>query len=82
LAAQERYAEATAEFQKILDHPGLVGADPIGTLVHWQLGRAYSLLGDSEKAKSAYQAFFTLWKNADRDIPIFKRAMAEYGILQ
>jgi len=79
LAAQQRYAEATAEFQKILDHRGLVGADPIGALVHLQLGRVYSLSGDSEKAKSAYQTFFTLWKNADPDIPILKRAMAEYA---
>src|SRR5207249_7483571 len=63
LAAEHRYAEAAAEFQKILDHRGLVGADPIGALAHMQLGRVYSLSGDNAKAKSAYQAFLGLWKD-------------------
>jgi tetratricopeptide (TPR) repeat protein len=82
LFALHRYAEATAEFQKILDHRGLVGLDPIGALAHLQLGRAYTLSGDNAKAKSAYEGFLTLWKEADPDIPILKQAKAEFAKLQ
>jgi tetratricopeptide (TPR) repeat protein len=74
--------EAAAEFQKVLDHRGIVYADPIGALAHLQLGRAYTLSGDNAKAKSAYERFLTLWKEADRDIPILKQAKAEYAKLQ
>jgi tetratricopeptide (TPR) repeat protein len=81
LMATHRYAEAAAEFQKILDHRGLVGLDPIGALSHLQLGRAYALSGDKIKAKSAYEDFFTLWKDADPDVPILKSARAEYDRL-
>ena len=70
-----------AEFQKILNHRGVVFADPIGTLAHLQLGRAYVLSGDMIKAKSAYQDFFTLWKDADPDSPVLKQASAEYAKL-
>ena len=55
---------------------------PIGALAHLQLGRAYALSGDKTNAKSAYQDFLTLWKDADPDIPIFKQAKAEYAKLQ
>ena len=79
--ASHRYVEAAAEFQKVLDHRGLVGLDPIGALSHLQLGRAYALSGDKIKAKSAYEDFFTLWKDADSDVPILKRARAEYDRL-
>ena len=81
LIALHRHVEATAEFQKVLDHRGLVGLDPIGALSHLQLGRAYALSGDKIKAKSAYEDFFTLWKDADSDVPILKRARAEYDRL-
>jgi Tfp pilus assembly protein PilF len=74
--------EAAVEFQKILAHRGVVATDPIGALAHLQLGRAYVLLGDSAKAKSAYQDFLMLWKHGDLDIPIFRQAKAEYGKLQ
>ncbi|HWT81198.1 MAG TPA: hypothetical protein VN648_20595, partial [Candidatus Methylomirabilis sp.] len=70
------------EFQKILDRRGIVLADPVGALARLQLGRAYTLSGDETKAKAAYQDFFTLWKDADPDIPILKRARAEYAKLQ
>ena len=73
-----RYTEAAAEFQKILNHRGLVGLDPIGALAHLQLGRAFALLGDKAKAKSAYQDFLNLWKDADPEIPVLKQANAEY----
>jgi tetratricopeptide (TPR) repeat protein len=75
-------AEAATEFQKILDHRGIVDSDPIGALAHLQIGRAYVLQGDSTKAKAAYQDFLTLWKDADPDIPILKEAKAEYAKLQ
>jgi eukaryotic-like serine/threonine-protein kinase len=73
---------ATAEFQKILEHPGVVLNEPIGALAHLGLARAYVLSGDTAKAKSAYQDFFALWKEADPDIPILKEAKAEYAKLQ
>ena len=69
--------EAAAEFQKILDHRAIVVSDPIGALARLQLGRAYALSGDKTKAKTAYQDFLTLWKDADADIPILQQAKAE-----
>jgi serine/threonine protein kinase/tetratricopeptide (TPR) repeat protein len=74
--------EAAVEFQKILDHRGIVVSDPIGALAHLQLGRAYALSGDDAKANIAYKDFLTLWKDADPDIPILKEAKAEYAKLQ
>jgi tetratricopeptide (TPR) repeat protein len=76
-----RGLEAASEFQKILDHRGIVLADPVGALAHLQLGRAYDVLGDRTRAKSAYQDFLTLWKDADLDIPILIRAKAELAKL-
>jgi predicted Zn-dependent protease len=74
--------EAAAEFQKILDHRGIVLNEPIGALAHLQLGRAYAMTGDTAKAHTAYQNFLTLWKDADPDIPILKQAKAEYEKLK
>ena len=74
--------EAAAEFQKILDHRGIVVGDPIGALAHLQLGRAYALAGDKTKAVSAYEDFLSLWKDADPDLPIYKATKAEYAKLQ
>ena len=74
--------EAAGEFQKILDHRGLVLNEPIGALAHLQLGRAYAMQGDTAKARAAYQDFLTLWKDADPDIPILREAKAEYAKLQ
>jgi hypothetical protein len=82
LVAGHKYAEAIAEFQKILDHRGIVGADPIGALAHLQLGRTFALAGDPVKAKLAYGDFLTRWKDADADIPILVQAKAEYARLQ
>jgi eukaryotic-like serine/threonine-protein kinase len=81
-AAAHRYADAAAEFQKILEHRGIVGADPIGVLAHLQLGRTFALAGDQVKAKLAYQDFLTRWKDADSDVPILVQAKAEYARLQ
>ena len=74
-------AQASAEFQRILDHRGIVAGDPIGALAHLQLERAYVLSGDTTKAKSACQDFLTLWKDADPDIPVLKQAKAEFAKL-
>jgi len=73
---------AVAEFQKIIDHPGVVINSPIAVLSHLGLARAYALSGDTAKARTKYQDFFTLWKDADPDIPILKEAKAEYAKLQ
>ena len=75
-------SEAAAEFQKILDHRGIVLNEPIGALAHLKLARAYAMQGDTAKAKAAYQDFLTLWKDADPDIPILKQAKAEYAKVQ
>jgi len=79
--ASHQGAAAVTEFQKVLDHPGLVFADPVGALVHLQLGRAYDLSGDKTKAEAAYQDFLMLWKDADPDVPLLKQAKAEYASL-
>jgi serine/threonine protein kinase/tetratricopeptide (TPR) repeat protein len=74
--------EAAAEFQKVLDHKGAVGVSPYFSLAHLGLARAYALQGDASKARTSYQDFFALWKEADPDIPILKQARAEYAKLQ
>jgi hypothetical protein len=73
---------AAEEFQKILDHRGIVWDSPIGALAHLQLGRAYAMAGDTAKARAAYNDFLTLWKDADPGIPILQQAKAEYARLQ
>jgi tetratricopeptide (TPR) repeat protein len=74
--------EAAAEFQNFLDHRGIVMNFPLGGLAHLGLARAYTLSGDTAKARTAYQDFFALWKDADPDIPILKEAKSEYAKLQ
>jgi serine/threonine protein kinase/Flp pilus assembly protein TadD len=73
---------AVAEFQKFVDHRGITVNFPLGALAHLGLARAYALSGDTVKAKSAYQDFLGLWKDADPNIPILKEAKAEYAKLQ
>jgi eukaryotic-like serine/threonine-protein kinase len=73
---------AAAEFQKFIDHRGVVGNFPWGALARLGLARAYAMLGDTAKAKAAYQDFLTLWKDADPDIPILIAAKAEYAKLK
>ena len=75
-------SEAAAEFQKILDHRGIVFNEPIGALAHLGLARAYAIQGDTAKARAAYQDFLALWKDADPDIPVLEEAKAEYAKLQ
>ncbi|HYN14489.1 MAG TPA: protein kinase [Terriglobales bacterium] len=74
--------EAAAEFQKIIDHRGIVLNFPLGALARLGLARAYALQGDSAKARAAYLDFLNFWKDADSDIPILKQAKAEYAKLQ
>ena len=73
---------ATADFQKFVNHRGIVLNFPLGALAHLGIARARSLSGDTPAAKTAYQNFFTLWKDADPDIPILKEAKAEYEKLK
>jgi hypothetical protein len=84
LLAEKQGAQAVAEFQKILQHRGIVINEPIAALARLQLGRAYAMQNDTAKAKAkaAYEDFLTLWKDADPDIPILKQAKAEYAKLQ
>jgi tetratricopeptide (TPR) repeat protein/predicted Ser/Thr protein kinase len=77
-----RQEGAAAEFQRIIDHPGLVWNCATGALAHLELGRAYAQAGDKAKARAAYQDFLTLWKDADSDIPVLKEAKAEFARLQ
>jgi tetratricopeptide (TPR) repeat protein/predicted Ser/Thr protein kinase len=72
-------AEAAAEFQKIVDHGYLIGNFPFRALAHLGLGRAYALQGDAGKARTAYQDFLALWKDADSDVPVLQEARAEYA---
>jgi tetratricopeptide (TPR) repeat protein len=81
LVAEHQGSAAAAEFQKILDHPGVVGNEPIGALAHLGLGRAYALSNDSAKSRAAYQDFLALWKDADPDLPVLKESKAEYSKL-
>jgi serine/threonine protein kinase/tetratricopeptide (TPR) repeat protein len=80
--AQKNGPAAAAEFQKFIDHSAVVQNFLTGSLARLQLARAYVVSGDTAKAKAGYQNFFTLWKDADSDIPILNEAKAEYAKLQ
>jgi len=75
-------SEAVSEFQKILDHRGIVQNEPIGALAHLGLARAYAMSADTAKARAAYENFLALWKDADPALHILKEAKAEYAKLQ
>jgi tetratricopeptide (TPR) repeat protein len=72
---------AAAEFQKLMDHKGLVGRDVIGALAYLQMARAQKMTGDEASARKWYEQFLALWKDADPNIPILKQAKAEYARL-
>ncbi len=80
--AEHRPGDAAREFQKILDHRGLVSCDPVDALARLELARSLISLGDIEKGKSAYQALFTLWGSADTNAPVLRQARQEYSRLQ
>jgi hypothetical protein len=79
--ASHQGSEAASEFQKILDHRGLVANSQIAALARLQIGRAYAIQGDISKAKAAYHEFLTLWKDADPDIPVLIAGKSEYAKL-
>ena len=81
LAARQG-TQAAPEFRKILDHRGLIGADPVGALARLQLGRALVMAGQNNEAKAAYKDFLTLWSRADATIPILNQAKSEFAKLQ
>jgi len=82
LLASHQGTLAAAEFQRILDWPGVVGNEPIAALAHLGLARSYALAADIPKSRAAYNAFLTLWKDADPDVPILMQAKSEYANLQ
>jgi len=75
-------SEAAVEFKKIMEHRGIVLNEPIAALAHLGMARAYELEGNTEQARTAYQDFLALWKDADSDIPILIAAKAEYAKMQ
>jgi hypothetical protein len=77
-----RASDAAREFQKVVDNRSVVQNCPLGALAHLGLGRAYALQGDAAKARTAYQDFFALWKDADPDIPVLIAAKSEYAELK
>jgi serine/threonine protein kinase/Flp pilus assembly protein TadD len=77
-----RGSDAVAEFQKFHEHWGAVADSPLAALARLQLGRAYSLAGDSAQARAAYQGFLKLWKDADPEIPVLNQAKSEYAKLR
>lgn len=80
--AAKQGVPAQAEFQKILDHYGAVGNQPIGALAHLGLARSYTLQGEIPRARAAYSDFLSQWKNADPDVPLLKEAKAEFAKLK
>jgi cytochrome c-type biogenesis protein CcmH/NrfG len=73
---------AAIEFQKFIDNRAMVINSPLGALAQMNLARAYTMQGDTAEAKATYQEFFTIWKDADPDVPVLKQAKAEYAKLQ
>jgi DNA-binding winged helix-turn-helix (wHTH) protein len=73
---------AAGEFQKMVDNPGLCSGSVIGPLARLQLGRAQRLMGDNASARKSYQEFFSIWKDADSDLPIYRQAKTEYAQLE
>ena len=74
--------QAEGEFQRIIDHPGAIPASPLHSLAHLGLARAYALAGNTAKARTSYQDFLALWKDADADVPALLQAKAEYAKIQ
>jgi hypothetical protein len=82
LLSEHKGAEAANEFQKILSHRGIMIGDPVFVLARLGLARAFAVSGETAKARAQYEEFFALWKNADPDCPILKRAEEEYRNLR
>jgi len=74
--------EAGVEFEKIVDHPGIVLNFPTAALAHLGLARAHTLTGEIVRARTQYEEFFALWKDGDSEIPVLRQAKREYAKLQ
>jgi hypothetical protein len=81
-AGLHRGPEAATEFEKITEHPGLVGTDVTGSLAHLQMARAYAMDGNRDAARTHYQDFLPIWKDVDPNIPAYQQATAEYATLR
>jgi tetratricopeptide (TPR) repeat protein/predicted Ser/Thr protein kinase len=81
-AASGQHQQAAAEFQKILDHPGLMMGDPAGARARLEKARSLARAGNVAAARTAYEDFLLLWKDADLDVPILVQAKADYAKLQ
>ncbi len=73
---------AAAQFQKLIDNPGISVRHVIGPLARLQLGRAEKMMGDEAAARKAYETFLDLWKDADADLPVYRQAKTEYAKLR
>jgi eukaryotic-like serine/threonine-protein kinase len=80
--AAGRGTEASDEFEKILNHRGIVLTDPVGVSAYLGLARAYAISGDTMKARHAYDEFLALWKDADPGITVLTQAKTEYAALR
>jgi hypothetical protein len=80
--ANRQWHEAEVEFQKLIDHRGLIWNFPLGALAHLQLGRAYAGAEDKAKARTMFEDFLSLWQDADPDIPVLREAKVEYARLR
>jgi tetratricopeptide (TPR) repeat protein len=80
--AAHQGAQAAAEFQKILEHPGIVTSDPISVIALLQQARAYAMQGETGRAKEIYAKFLALWRDADMNIPLFRQARSELTRMQ
>lgn len=82
LIAAHRAPEAAHEFQRILDHPGIVGSDPVGVLARLQIGRAVASAGDRDRALAAYRELLDIWRDADPSISLLSSARLEARALE
>jgi tetratricopeptide (TPR) repeat protein len=80
--AAHKGLEAAREYQKLLDHRGIMIGDPVSALAGYGLAQSYALSGDASNARNQYKEFLTLWKDADPDLPVLQKARAELTRLQ
>jgi tetratricopeptide (TPR) repeat protein len=80
--AAHKGPEATREFQKLLDHRGIMIGDPVSTLARLGLARSYALAGDETSARTQYMEFLAMWKDADPDLPVFRQAKSDLARLR
>jgi eukaryotic-like serine/threonine-protein kinase len=69
--------EAVREYQRIIDHRGIMIGDPVSVLARYGLARSYALAGDPSNARIHYKELLALWKDADPDLPVLQKARAQ-----